>query len=97
MKITRKICVILVAAFVTLSTTGCATYTTISAADTRTAKVFSGTRLDAIAIAGGAPHTEKFKVPPPVSPVLDIPFSFVLDVAILPLTFSVALYEFVFE
>jgi uncharacterized protein YceK len=97
MKPTGNIHVILIAALVALSSTGCATYTTISAADARTAKVFSGTRLDAAAIAGVPAHTQKFKAPPPAYPVLDIPFSFALDVAIFPLTSSVALYEFVFE
>jgi uncharacterized protein YceK len=97
MKIAGNIRVILVAALVILSATGCATYTTISASDARTAKVFSGTRLDAMAIAGIPAHTEKFKVSPPASPALDIPFSFMLDAAIFPLTFSVALYEFIFE
>ncbi len=85
------------AALVTLSATGCATYTTISAADDKSAKVFSGTRLDAMAITGIPPHTEEFKVAPPDHPALDLPFSMVLDAAIFPLTFSVAAYVFVFE
>jgi uncharacterized protein YceK len=78
-------------------TTGCATYRTISTAEVGTAKVFSGTRLDAIAIRGEKPSTRKFKAAPPENPAIDLPFSLALDLLILPLTVPSALYELVFE
>lgn len=97
MKPVRAICVLVFALLAMLFMTGCATYKTISSADTNSAKVFSGTRLDVMAMTGTSPHTRKFKVGPPEYPVLDLPFSVVLDTMIFPSTLSVATYECVFE
>ena len=87
----------LVSSLLILCTTGCATYRTISEAQVGTAKVFSGTRLDVRTIGGDAIKTKKFIATPPAYPAVDLPFSLVSDIFILPLTFSAALYEYVFE
>ena len=92
-RITKKIIV----GLLILATTGCATYRTISEADSDTAKVFSGTRLDIRSLQGDITITKKFPVPAPQYPAVDLPFSFLLDLIVLPLTCGVALYESVFE
>ena len=73
--------------------TGCATYHTISTAEAGTAKVMSGTRLDTLAMQGAELPGGKFKTAPPAHPAIDLPFSFALDVLILPLTVPAVLYE----
>lgn len=70
---------------------GCATVATIQSAGPRTAKVFSGTRLDLLAIADADQRSAKFPVAPPPNPWLDLPFSFGLDVLMLPLTLGAEL------
>ncbi len=97
MKVKTRITKCIVAGLLLLVTTGCATYRTISEADSGSAKIFSGTRLDIRAIGGEVTQTKKFKASPPSNPAIDLPFSFLLDVVMLPLTFSAALYEFIFE
>lgn len=76
---------------------GCASYRTISAAEPSTPKVFSGTRLDLHAIMQNDRGLAKFKTEPPLYPWLDLPFSTLLDVVVLPLSLSIALYQVVFE
>jgi uncharacterized protein YceK len=83
--------------YVAALTSGCATYKTISTAETGTAKVLSGTRLDLIAMRGEQPSKAKFKAAPPAYPIADLPLSFALDVLILPLTVPVATDEFLFR
>jgi len=80
-----------------LCTVGCASYRTISTAERGTPKVFSGTRLDVQAILHSDSTTRQFKTEPPSYPWLDLPFSFLLDAIVFPLSASVALYEVVFE
>ena len=77
--------------------TGCGTYKTISTAEAGTVKVMSGTRLDTMAMQGAEPPGGKFKTAPPAHPAIDLPFSFALDVLILPLTIPAVLYEAAFE
>jgi len=77
--------------------TGCSTYRTISEADTETVKIFSGTRLDIIAIQEDKLPTKQFKSKPPTYPLLDLPFSFAFDILLLPLTTTSALYYEIFE
>lgn len=84
----RMLCALLSAFFVT--TSGCATVTTIQTADPKTAKIFSGTRQDLRAIGGETAENAKFRAPPPPWPLLDLPFSFMLDVVMLPLTLPAA-------
>jgi uncharacterized protein YceK len=80
-----------------MTATGCATYRTISEAVPGSPKVFSGTRLDINAIAGNEIGIRKFKVAPPPYPLVDLPFSLLLDTLILPLTLPVATSELLFE
>jgi len=76
---------------------GCASVRTITDGELGTAKVFSGTRLDIRAINGELTPTRQFKVSPPPNPAVDLPFSFVVDFVMLPLTTAAALFEYVFE
>ena len=80
-----------------LATTGCTTFRTISEADSDSAKIFSGTRLNIRAINGDTTQTKKFTTYPSSDPIADLPFSFALDILILPITCGVALYETVFR
>jgi len=92
MKIAR--CVSIVPAVVLLlSSSGCATYRTISTAEQGSPKVFSGTRLDVSAILGDEFALRKFKADPPRYPLVDLPFSIGFDMAILGLTLPVATGE----
>jgi uncharacterized protein YceK len=76
---------------------GCATYHTISETGPGRPKVYSGTRLDLNAMGRDENRVAKFKVAPPHYPVVDLPFSFLLDTMMLPLTFPVAAYEVIFD
>ena len=80
-----------------LSSTGCATYRTISTAEQGSPKVFSGTRLDVSAIRGDEVALRKFKADPPRYPLVDLPFSIGFDIAILPLTVPIATGELLFK
>ena len=93
----NKYIVILLAVVVIQFQTGCAAYRTISDADAETAKVLSGTRLDIKAIQGDMLPTKLFKSKPPSSPILDLPFSFALDILLLPLTTSAVVYYAIFQ
>ena len=84
----RTLCALL-STFV-VATSGCATVTTIQTADPKTAKIFSGTRQDLRAIGGEIAENAKFRAPPPPYPILDLPFSFMLDIVMLPLTLPAA-------
>lgn len=76
---------------------GCASVTTLDdAARVGTPKIYSGTRLDVHAAAGNRVALRRFPVPAPCYPLLDLPFSFVVDTLVLPLTVSAACYEAVF-
>jgi uncharacterized protein YceK len=87
---------ILSAALIALSLQGCATYSTISEAKPGSPKIYSGTRLDLNALQGDEYAPSKFKVEPPQKPLLDLPFSMLLDTVMLPLTFSISGYEALF-
>lgn len=81
-----------------LGLTGCATIRTVpTLGSPGSPKVFSGTRLDFNAAAGNEAGLAKFSATPPAYPVIDLPFSALLDLFLLPLTLSVATYELVFE
>jgi uncharacterized protein YceK len=80
---------------------GCATYGSLGCKDG--ARVYGGTRVDAALIAEGlAPSPEVAKAKAVEQPVLvwaaccglvDMPFSFVADTALLPITVSLAARE----
>jgi len=80
-----------------LFVSGCAAVRTITDGELGTAKVFSGTRLDVRAISGELTPTKQFKVAAPTNPAVDLPFSFVVDFVMLPLTTAAALFEYIFE
>ena len=86
-------------ATVALSTvSGCATVQTMSKAELGSPKVYSGTRLNINAIRHDVSGVSKFKVEQPQYPLIDLPFSFVLDTVILfPITLPAAAYEAVFK
>ena len=75
---------------------GCATVTSIDSAEHGTPLVYSGTRLNMSAIADDESGLRKFKTLPPGYPWIDLPFSLVADTFILPLSFGVAAYEWLF-
>jgi uncharacterized protein YceK len=97
MKIAKTVTTSIVLIMVPMASTGCATYRTISEAAPGSPKVFSGTRLDINVIRGDDVGVRKFKVAPPPYPMVDLPFSLLLDTFIIPLTFPVATYELIFE
>lgn len=97
MKILESTILALVAILVLSITAGCATYRTISVAESGSPKVYSGTRLDMNALRHDDVGSSKFKANPPQHPLIDLPFSFVLDTVIFPLTSSVAAYEALFK
>ena len=96
MKTAKALSAIFVLIMLAAATTGCATYSTISAAVPGSQMVFSGTRLDLDVIGGNEIGVRKSKVAPPAYPLIDLPFSLLLDALIFPLTFSAATYEFIF-
>jgi uncharacterized protein YceK len=76
---------------------GCATLRTLpSMATPDHPKIYSGARLDFNAITENEQSLRKFKATAPIYPLLDLPFSVILDTAVLPLTFPVASYELLF-
>jgi uncharacterized protein YceK len=75
--------------------TGCATFKTLDADVPLYERVFiySGTRLDWAAIANNDAALSKFKAAPPCYPLVDLPFSFVLDSVFLPLSVSAEIFH----
>ncbi|OGW53304.1 MAG: hypothetical protein A2Z46_01300 [Nitrospirae bacterium RBG_19FT_COMBO_55_12] len=77
---------------------GCATIRTVpNLASYGSPKVYSGTRLDYNAATENRAGLAKFKAEPPRYPLIDIPFSAILDTVLLLVTIPVATYELVFE
>ena len=82
-------------AVVLIGLCGCATIQTMPTLATPGGpKIYSGSRLDIHSIAGT--EESRFKVEAPIHPLIDLPFSVLLDTAILVVTVPVTLYEFVF-
>ena len=74
---------------------GCATIRTMpTLATPGSPKIYSGARLDVHSLAGT--EESRFTMEAPIHPLLDLPFSAILDTAILIMTAPVAAYEFVF-
>ncbi len=65
---------------------GCATVRTLDAAQPGAPVVYSGTRLDLYALHGGCCPEDRFGVPAPAYPGLDLPGSALLDTLLLPLS-----------
>jgi uncharacterized protein YceK len=80
-----------------IGSAGCATVRTVpSLATPEQPKIYSGTRLDFHAISKNEEALKRFNAKSPEYPLVDIPFSALLDTFMLPLTFSVATYELIF-
>ena len=79
----------------------CATIHSISAAKRDSPKVYSGTRIDVHALNHDTRYLDsiysRYGIRSPEYPGADLPFSFILDSFLFPLTSSVALYETVFD
>lgn len=97
MKILEAVSIALAVAMMSVTATGCATYRTISEAKPGSPKVYSGTRLNIHAIRRDDIAMSKFKVDPPLYPLIDLPFSILLDSVMFPLTSGMAAYELIFE
>jgi uncharacterized protein YceK len=83
--------------FFTVGLAGCGTIRMMPSVGTaRAPKIYSGTRLDLHAISGSREPLKRFGATPPEYPWVDLPFSFLLDTLILPATFPIASYEFLF-
>ncbi len=81
-----------------LGLNGCATIRTMpTLASPGSPKVYSGARLDYNAVTNDGEDLGKFKTAAPAYPLIDLPFSMVLDTIILFVTIPVATYEVVFE
>lgn len=77
---------------------GCATIHTMpSLATPEHPKVYSGARLDFHTIAKNEERLKQFNAKSPEHPLIDFPFSLILDTVILPMTLPVATYEFFFK
>jgi uncharacterized protein YceK len=90
MSVPRQLLHAVVSLALIVASSGCATVSTIQRADEHTVKVFSGTRQDLRAIGGETAESQRYRSPPPPYPLLDLPFSFALDVLMLPLTLPAA-------
>lgn len=76
---------------------GCATIRTMpSLASPEHPKVYSGARLDFHTIKKNEEPLKKFNAKAPEHPLIDFPFSVILDTVILPVTIPVASYELLF-
>ena len=90
--------VLLLTLTMTLGPAGCATVKTMPTLGSYgTPKIYSGTRLDVNAVSGDKEGLGKFSMEAPAYPLIDVPFSLLVDTFILPITISVALYEIVIE
>jgi uncharacterized protein YceK len=89
---------LLINIFIVLGLNGCATIRTVpDLASYGSPKVYSGTRLDYCAATKNQAGLGKFKAEAPRYPLIDIPFSVLLDTVLLLVTLPAATYELVFE
>ncbi len=72
---------------------GCATFRTLSTFDPERPMIYSGTRLDWNVTVGDESWPRKFGLEPPRYPVIDLPFSFVLDTVMLPATINAEIFH----
>ena len=77
--------------------TGCGTLRMMpSVGRSHAPKIYSGTRLDLHTVRKDTASLRKFQARPPEYPLIDLPFSMILDTLILPVTFPIATYEILF-
>jgi uncharacterized protein YceK len=72
---------------------GCATFRTLSTFDPERPMIYSGTRLDWNVTVGDESWPRKFGVAPPRYPIIDLPFSFVLDTVMLLATINAEIFH----
>lgn len=75
---------------------GCGTISSFAHFGRETPVVYSGTRMDAAAIANDQATLDKFEMDPPSAPAVDLPFSVLADTVLLPGTLAVAAYRKLF-
>jgi uncharacterized protein YceK len=75
---------------------GCGTVSSFAQFHRETPIVYSGTRMDAAAIANDQATLDKFELDPPSAPAVDLPFSVVADTILLPGTLAAAAYRKLF-
>jgi len=89
---------LLITIALSLGYVGCATVRTMPTLSSYgSPKVFSGTRLDYHAVTENTAALGKFKLEAPTYPLIDLPFSAILDTLILPVILPVATYELILE
>ena len=76
----------LLALLLGLQLSGCASVSTLDAAQPGAPIVYSGTRLDWYALQGGCCAKDRFGAEAPRYPALDLPASALLDTVLLPLS-----------
>jgi len=76
----------LLVAAMALTLAGCASVSTLDAAQAGAPVVYSGTRLDLYAMNGGCCAKDRFGAEAPRYPALDLPASALLDTLLLPLS-----------
>ena len=76
---------------VLLNLSGCATVSTLDAAQPGAPLVYAGTRLDWYALQGGCCAQQRFGTEAPRYPGLDLPASLLLDSLLLPLSLAAVL------
>jgi len=74
---------------------GCATFKTLDAHAPlyQSMFIYCGTRLDWAAISKNDIALRKFKVDPPLYPLMDLPLSFALDSMFLPMSFYAEIFH----
>jgi uncharacterized protein YceK len=76
---------------------GCATIRTMpSLSSPGYPRVYSGARLDFNAMTENEERLKKFKTEAPEYPLIDFPFSLILDTVLLPVILPVTTYELIF-
>ena len=92
------IAILLIAATALSALSGCATIRTMPDMGRHgSPKMFSGLQLDYNAATGNMTALANIKAKAPDHPLLDLPFSTLLDLIIIPVTVSIATYELLFE
>jgi uncharacterized protein YceK len=81
--------------FCIIALSGCATFNTLDTELPLNERMFvySGTRLDWVAITKNHPALKKIKVEPPQYPLVDLPISFILDSFFFPLAVIAEIFQ----
>jgi uncharacterized protein YceK len=94
----QKIIILISTIFMGLLVNGCSTMETTAHYTLGGPKLYSGTRMDLDAMKESDEYIyDKYNAEAPSNPKLDLPFSFILDTAILPVVLPVALSDAILE